>query len=62
MINVVYLVLVITGSNGGMMTSQSIPQANMAQCQINMTAYNDVNHRGVKAGHTTRAHCIVGVK
>lgn len=62
MINVVYLVLVFSGSNGGMMTSQLIPQANMKQCEINMNSYNDVSHRGIRAGYTTRAHCIVGVK
>lgn len=60
MINVVYLILVFSGSSG--MTSQSIPQANMKQCKVNINAYNDVLHKGVRAGHFTRAHCIVGVK
>lgn len=61
MINVVYLVLVFTGGSG-MMTSQSIPQANMKQCEINKRYYDDVSHRGSEVGHFTRAHCIVGVK
>lgn len=61
MINVVYLVLVITTGSSGVAV-EKIPQANMKQCQINMKAYDDVNHKSFSSGHTTRAHCIVGVK
>lgn len=60
MINVVYLVLVVAAGQG--VSIEKIPQANMKQCQINMKAYDDVNHRGYVSGHITRAHCIVGVK
>lgn len=55
MINVVYLVLVFSGygnnSSGG---AVAIPQANMAQCQVNAKNYNDLDVK--------KAYCIVGVK
>ncbi|QHJ79205.1 MAG: hypothetical protein [Caudoviricetes sp.] len=57
MLNVVYLVLVMyadNGSWGSSMTSISIPQANMAQCQANLKNYG-------KAGKTANAYCIAGV-
>lgn len=60
MINVVYLVLII--ASGQWVAVEKIPQANMKQCQINMKAYDDVNHRGIVSGHATSAYCIVGVK
>lgn len=66
MINVVYLVIFMVG--GGGITSQSIPQANMQQCQANARIYNTgknsemvVNNFGVGA-KAQAAHCIVGVK
>lgn len=65
MINVVYLVIFLVG--GGGVTSQSIPQANMQQCQANARIYNTgknnatlVNGYG-SAAPTQAAHCIVGV-
>lgn len=52
MINVVYLVLVLTQSTGT--ASVTIPQANMAQCQANAENYK-------KVGSIRKTYCIVGV-
>lgn len=53
MINVVYLVLVFTTSNG--LAVEKIPQANMAQCQVNAKNYRNIPRvRGT--------YCIVGAK
>ena len=41
--NIVYLVLFVIGSGG--ITSQAIPQANMAQCQINAKQFNTENNK-----------------
>lgn len=65
MINVVYLVIFVMSSNG--VASQSIPQANMAQCQANAKVYNtsrnnNIVYNGWNDGVKTQAaHCIVGV-
>lgn len=53
MINVVYLVLVLTYSNG--ITSVTIPQANLKQCEIN-AKYMKSQRR------VDDAYCITGVK
>lgn len=58
MINIVYLVLVITGGSG-MMATQNIPQANMKQCQINA---NYLKSQRPFGGGSTVAYCVVGVK
>lgn len=66
MINVVYLLIFVMGANG--VTSQSIPQANMKQCQANAKIYNTGRNNGVihngwnDSVKTQAAHCIVGVK
>lgn len=66
MINVVYLVIFLVGSSG--VTSQSIPQANMNQCQANARIFNtNKNNETVVNGYssvanTQKAYCIVGVK
>lgn len=67
MINVVYLVLVIVGGNG--ITSQSIPQANMAQCKANAAYFNEgspnksiVANGYLHGARTQKALCIVGTK
>lgn len=60
MINVVYLVLVITTGNTGIAT-YSIPQANMAQCQVNAKNYSNKKYGEIDY-HKIVAHCIVGVK
>lgn len=52
MLNVVYLVLVITWASGT--ETVSIPQANMKQCQVN--ASNQIKSNAVNS-----AKCIVGV-
>lgn len=58
MINVVYLVLVMhvySNSHGANSTATvTIPQANMAQCQVNVKNYGS-------AGKVTNSYCIVGV-
>lgn len=65
MINVVYLVIFLVG--GGGVTSQSIPQANMQQCQANARIYNTGKNNDTlvsgysRAATTQAAHCIVGV-
>ncbi len=64
--NIVYLVLFVIGSSG--ITSQSIPQANMAQCQINAKQFNTGNNRNIVSNSytsdakTQAALCIVGIK
>lgn len=66
MINVVYLVLVLTQSTGT--ASVTIPQANMAQCQANARIFNtnknnEIVNNGFTSGVKTQsAICIVGVK
>ena len=55
MMNVVYLVLVISFSDYKSITVEKIPQASMKQCQVNQTAYK-------KDDAVRRAYCIVGVK
>lgn len=60
MINVVYLVLVITTGKG--VSVQNIPQANLKQCQINSRSLDGVsykNHDNYIVEY--KAHCIVGV-
>ena len=39
MVNIVYLIVVLIGGEG--LTSQSIPQANMAQCKANAAYFNE---------------------
>ena len=64
--NIVYLVLFVIGSGG--ITSQAIPQANMAQCQINAKQFNTGNNKhivsnGYASGAKTQAAmCIAGIK
>lgn len=53
MINIVYLILVITW-NSGTATVQ-VPQANIKQCEINKQAL-------IPDDSVKRAYCIVGVK
>lgn len=56
MIDVVYLVLVmhVGGSSSRALTNVTIPQANMAQCQVNLKNYGN-------AEKVTSSYCIVGV-
>lgn len=64
--NIVYLVLFVIGSQG--ITSQSIPQANMAQCQVNAKQFNTGNNKNIVSNNyasgakTQAAMCIVGIK
>ena len=55
MVSVFYLVLVFKVPMIDAMSSISIPQANIAQCQANVKHYKD--QRDVRA-----AYCIAGVK
>ena len=61
MVNIVYLLLVMSTHDGGM-TSQLIPQSNMAQCQVNVK--NLKGRDGSYARHDAgiKATCIAGVK
>lgn len=68
MVNIVYLIVVLLGGNGGL-TSQSIPQANMAQCKLNAAYFNEgkpnknlIANGYLDGARTQRAFCIVGVK
>lgn len=54
MINIVYLVLVFYGYSGSS-APVAIPQANMAQCQVNAKNY-------VKERRIATTYCIGGVK
>ena len=58
--NIVYLVLFAVTSNG--ITSQAIPQANMAQCWVNAKHFNAgrINNDGYI--QTQAAVCIAGIK
>lgn len=61
MINIVYLVLVISIDKG--LTIEKIPQANIKQCEINKSHLDQINYRtdgNYKVQY--KAHCIVGVK
>ena len=64
--NVVYLVLFVLSNDG--FTSQSIPQANMAQCQANAKMFNtNRNNEIINNSYSTKskaqsALCIVGIK
>ena len=64
--NIVYLVLFVAGANG--ITSQSIPQANMAQCQVNAKQFNTGDNKHIisngysSSTKTQAAMCIVGIK
>lgn len=62
MINVVYLVLVIIYR--GDIEIKEIPQANMAQCQVNAKNYNGFEYAKDEVGAKAKgkAYCIVGVK
>ena len=63
MINTVYLIIFLLGGTG--VTSQSIPQANMNQCQINAKVFNIAESpikNGYSNGGQMKAYCIVGVK
>lgn len=55
MINVVYLIILFRVSGEAGITSQSIMQANMKQCEINQSLM-------IKQKNVRQAHCIVGVK
>jgi len=62
--NVVYLVIFLIG--GGGITSQSIPQGNMKQCEINAKLFNQ-NKQLMPNGYssntsTNKAYCIIGVR
>ena len=50
--NVVYLVIFLIGNQG--VTSQAIPQANLAQCQINAKQF--------ARNYGTSTYCLPGVK
>lgn len=66
MFNVIYLIIFVTSGSG--LTSQAIPQANMAQCQANARIFNTGKNNGITANSysggakTQSAICIVGVK
>lgn len=62
--NIVYLIIFMIGGEG--ITSQSIPQANMKQCQVNARFFNENKQLMVNPYigniQTNKAYCIVGVK
>lgn len=63
--NVVYLVIFLIGNQG--VTSQAIPQANLAQCQINAkvfdrTGSNEILPTEYQRSTTSKAFCIAGLK
>ena len=61
MVNVVYLLLVITSFDGGM-TSQLIPQINMQQCKINKRNLDGKILANGRYIQEAKATCVVGVK
>lgn len=61
MINLVYLILVMYSNNG--VSVEKIPQANMAQCQVNAKNLAGLEFKGVGGGMVmTKTRCVVGVK
>lgn len=63
MSNIFYLVIFLIGSEG--VTSQSIPQANLKQCQINAKIFNKsqlMPNAYLNSVKTNKAYCIAGVK
>lgn len=63
MTNIFYLVIFVLGAEG--VTSQSIPQANLKQCQINAKIFNQPDlmpNSYVLDTKTNKAYCIAGVK
>ena len=65
MINIIYLVIFMIGADG--VTSQSIPQANMKQCQVNAVVFNSgekqpLPNKYLGSVRTQKAYCIVGVQ
>lgn len=61
MLNVIYLVLVVTSGQG--VSIERIPQANIKQCQINAKSMSDVKYKSAGGYNVSyRAHCVVGVK
>lgn len=64
--NVVYLVIFLIANDG--VTSQAIPQANLAQCQLNAKVFNRIGSNEIlHAGYsnstkTSQSFCIAGVK
>lgn len=60
MLNVVYLVLVLS-SNGGGMNTAVIPQANTNQCRINAAKFNDKRMSSSRYEYGAKAYCVAGV-
>lgn len=67
MTNIFYLVIFVLGANG--VTSESIPQANLKQCEINAKVFNTGNNKrivyngaGANSSRTQSAYCIAGIK
>ena len=64
MTNIFYLVIFVLGAEG--VTSQSIPQANLKQCQINAKIFNTdsriIPNYYLGRVKTNKAYCIAGVK
>lgn len=55
-----YLILIMSTGSG--VTSQQIPQANKAQCEVNAKAYQGKVIKSDNANVYTRAICLVGSK
>lgn len=55
MINIVYLVILFSIGNSAGITTTTIPQANMKQCEIN-------RKHTIKETYVYSSYCIVGVK
>ena len=63
MTNIFYLVIFVIGAEG--VTSQSIPQASLKQCQINAKIFNQpdlIRNAYGPIAKTNKAYCIAGVK
>ena len=64
MTNIFYLVIFVIGAEG--VTSQSIPQTNLKQCQINAKIFNTdsriIPNYYLNRVKTNKAYCIAGVK
>ena len=63
MINVIYLVIILIGSNG--VTSVTIPQTSQQQCQQNVQRFNDKKNLNIVNGYgsgakTQGAFCVTG--
>lgn len=61
MVNVIYLILVLSSNDGGMNTVV-IPQASASQCNANVARFNNKILSTTRYDKGAKAYCVAGVK